>query len=54
MNVAHTPDQGIQGTTTMNEPPHSTGWSANKVIDGNTAQTATEGSCAIMDFDKNY
>lgn len=38
----------------MNEPPHTTGWSADKVADGNTTQTASGGSCAIMDFDQHY
>lgn len=54
MNVAHTPAQDLQGTATMNKPPHSTGWLADKVVDGNTVQTASGGSCAIMDFDQNY
>lgn len=54
MNVAHTPAQGLQGTATMSKPPHSTGWLADKVVDGNTVQTASGGSCAIMDFDQNY
>lgn len=54
MNLAHTPDQKLQGTATMSELPHTTGWSADKVADGNTIQTATGGSCAIMDFDQHY
>lgn len=54
MNVAHTPAQGLQGTATMSKPPQSTGWLADKVVDGNTVQTASGGSCAIMDFDQNY
>lgn len=54
MNLAHTPAQDIQGTATMNKPPLKTGWSANKVADGNTTPTASGGSCAIMDFDQHY
>lgn len=54
VNVAHTPTQSLQGTATMSEPPHSTGWTADKVVDGNTDQTASGGSCAIMNFDQNY
>lgn len=54
MNLAHTPAQKIQGNATMSEPPHTTGWSANKVADGNTTQTASGGSCAIMNFDQHY
>lgn len=54
VNLAHTPAQKLQGTATMSELPHTTGWSADKVADGNTTQTATGGSCAIMDFDQHY
>lgn len=54
MNVAHTLVQELQGTATMNEPPHTKGWSADRVVDGNTNQTAHGGSCAIMDFAKGY
>lgn len=55
MNVAHTPTQGLQGQATMSEAPFpKTQWTADKVVDGNTFQTVTEGSCAIMDFDQNY
>lgn len=54
MNLAHRPAQKIQGNATMSEPPHTTGWSADKVADGNTTQTASGGSCAIMDFEQHY
>lgn len=55
MNVAYTPAQGLQGQASMSKPsfPNSQ-WTADKVVDGNTFQTATGGSCAIMDFDQNY
>lgn len=55
VNVAHDISQSLQGTASMSE--HSfpdTQWEADKVVDGNTAQTATAGSCAIIDFSKNY
>ncbi|XP_034310566.2 receptor-type tyrosine-protein phosphatase epsilon isoform X1 [Magallana gigas] len=51
VNVAHKP---LQGSATMNGIPHTPNWSADKVVDGNTNQTAYGGSCAIMDFSKNY
>lgn len=51
VNVAHKP---LQGSATMNGIPHTPNWSADKVVDGNTNQTANGGSCAIMDFSKNY
>lgn len=54
MNLAHTPAQGIQGTATMSELPHTASWSADKVADGITNQTAPGGSCAIMDFNERY
>lgn len=54
MNVAHKPEEELQGTATMNGGPHTPDWSADKVVDGNTNQTATEGSCAIMAFSGNY
>lgn len=55
VNVAHDIPQGFQGTASMSENPFSnTQWTAQKVIDGNTNQTAKGGSCAIMDFSKNY
>lgn len=54
MNLANTPAQNIQGTATMNKPPLRTRWSANKVADGITTQTASGGSCAIMNFDQRY
>lgn len=38
----------------MSGPPQITGWSSITVVGGNTAKDATGGSCAIMDFDKNY
>lgn len=54
VNIAHRPEEHLQGTATMNGYPHTPNWSADKVVDGNTNQTATEGSCAIMDFFGNY
>lgn len=39
----------------MSEDPFPrTQWTAEKVVDGNTNQIATAGSCAIIDFSKNY
>lgn len=38
----------------MNGIPQTPSWSADKVVDGNTNQTANGGSCAIMGFSKNY
>uniref|UniRef100_A0A8W8NT92 Multiple epidermal growth factor-like domains 10 n=1 Tax=Magallana gigas TaxID=29159 RepID=A0A8W8NT92_MAGGI len=35
-------------------PFPNTNWTSDKVVDGNSNQTAAEGSCAIMDFDQNY
>lgn len=46
--------ESLQGRATMNGNPQNTNWSADKVVDGNTNQTANGGSCAIMDFSKNY
>lgn len=55
MNIAFTPNQGLQGQTTMSGAPFpNTNWTSDKVVDGNSNQTAAEGSCAIMDFDQNY
>lgn len=54
MNVAHTPPS-LQGQATMSEAPFpNTLWTADKVVDGNTYQSAIGGSCAIMDYDQNY
>lgn len=53
MNVAHTPVQGLQGQATMSGASFPK-WTADKVVDGNTYQTATVGSCAIMDYDQHY
>lgn len=52
MNVAHGP--ALQAEVTMSGQPKKTAWSENNVVDGNTDQTATGGSCAIMDFSKMY
>lgn len=55
VNVAHDIPQGLQGTTSMNGDPFPhTQWAANKVVDGNINQTVNGGSCAILDFSKNY
>lgn len=54
VNVAHRPMESLQGRATMNGDPQKPNWSADKVVDGNTNQTATGGSCAITDFSKNY
>lgn len=54
MNVAHTPPS-LQGQATMSEASFpNTQWTAAKVVDGNTYQTAAVGSCAIMDYDQHY
>ena len=37
----------------MSEPPQKPEWSAQKVVDGNTAQE-TLTTCAIMDYLKTY
>ena len=37
----------------MSEPPQKPGWSAQKAVDGNTAQE-TLTTCAIMDYLKTY
>lgn len=54
VNVAHDTMEKLQGNATMNGIPHTPYWSADKVVDGNTDQTANGGSCAIMDFSKHY
>lgn len=55
VNVAHNITQGLQGTASMSgEPFPRTRWTAQKVVDGNTNQTAIGGSCAIMDVSKHY
>lgn len=55
VNLAHTISQNLQGTANMSGAPFpQTQWIAQKVVDGNTDQTATRGSCAIMDFSENY
>lgn len=55
VNVAHSPDQKLQGTALMSEDSFpNKPWIAGNVVDGNTDQTANGGSCAIMDFSKNY
>lgn len=55
VNVAHAPGQTLQGTASMSEYPFpNKQWIAGNVVDGNTNQTADGGSCAIMDFSKNY
>lgn len=54
VNVAHDTMKKLQGNATMNGIPYTPNWSADKVVDGNTDQTAFGGSCAIMDFSKNY
>lgn len=54
VNVAHDTMEELQGNATMNGIPRTPNWSADKVVDGNTDQTAKGGSCAIMDFSKNY
>ena len=53
VNLAHEPFQGLQGTANMSEPPHKQEWSAQKAVDGNTAQE-TLTTCAIMDWYFNY
>lgn len=53
VNVVQEP--GLQGTANMSgEPFPRTRWTTQKVVDGNTNQTAIGGSCAIMDFSKHY
>nr|XP_022304835.1 multiple epidermal growth factor-like domains protein 6 [Crassostrea virginica] len=49
INLAHDTSQGLQGTASMSEPPHKQEWSADKAVDGNTAQE-TLTTCAIMDW----
>ena len=48
MDVAHCPEQGLQGQATMSEPPLDASNSyANKAVDGNINQSYSGHSCAI-------
>lgn len=48
VDVAHCPEQGLQGQATMSEPPLDASNSyANKAVDGNTNQSYSGHSCAI-------
>ena len=49
VNLAHDAAQAVQGTANMSEPPQIPEWSAQKAVDGNTAQE-TLTTCAIMDW----
>ena len=46
-------EHGLQGIATMGNRPRYSEWSANKAIDGNTAQSFLSHSCAITDYNLN-
>ncbi|XP_061170435.1 uncharacterized protein LOC133179758 [Saccostrea echinata] len=53
VNLAHTPDQTLQGNASWNVAPHDSSWTADKAVDGNTKQDHLP-TCAIADYNRNY
>ena len=54
VNLAHDPQQSLQGQANMSGPAQVSNWTADKAVDGNTNQSYLSNSCAIMDITKNY
>ncbi|XP_062608945.1 cell death abnormality protein 1-like, partial [Saccostrea cucullata] len=52
VNLAHTPVQNLQGTASWNVEAHTSTWSADKVVDGDTRQDHLP-TCAIAAYGTN-
>ncbi|XP_062584810.1 protein draper-like [Saccostrea cucullata] len=50
VNLAHAPGQALQGTASWNVVPHTSTWSADKAVDGDTRQDYLP-TCAIANYD---